>query len=249
MAVYFPRGQKSFKEIRTKFENDLSGVLNNGATGIAFVTNQEISLAERAKLKKLAGTVELDLFHLERITASLDTPSMAAIRLQFLQIDGTNASSIATLRDEMSTMQTRLEGLQTGGDSFCYLMLYHFDLQNQIAQQFAVIRKGQYPLYDVGFRIVDINSNRELLNSQLGEISAPAICNAVKWPLSSSEYYRIFVHARNGQYHQDLQLNRSEVSNCWLAATRVFGIDGSSVRLGHFDAEYESAFGSPTWKQ
>lgn len=37
MAVYFPRGQKDFAEIRTKFESDLASTLKNGASGIAFV--------------------------------------------------------------------------------------------------------------------------------------------------------------------------------------------------------------------
>lgn len=247
MAVYFPRGQKDFTEIRTKFAGDLPGALKNGATGIAFVTNQEIRLAEREDLRHLTGGVELDLFHLERITSALDKPSMASVRHQFLGIES-EASSVSALRDEISKMQQRLEGLQTGGDSFCYLMLYHFDLQKNIAQNFVVIRKGQYPLYDVRLRILNMNTGVELLNKQWGEISAPAEFNFVKWPLSPNDYYRVSIHARNGQYHQDLQLRRSASSECWLAATRVNGADGSTVRFEHIDGGYESEFGSPSWR-
>lgn len=247
MAVFFPRGQKDFAEIRTKFEGDLSGAMKNNALGIAFVTNQEIRLAEREELRLLAGAIELDLFHLERVTAILDKPSMAGIRQQFLGIESVEASSISTLRDEISKMQHRLEGLQTGGDSFCYLMLYHFDLLTSIAQNFVVIRKGQYPLYDVRLRILNMNSRVEV-NKQWGEISAPAEFNLVKWPLSPHEYYRVFVHARNGQYHQDLQLRRSDISACWLSATRVTATDGSTVRFQHIDNGYESEFGAPTWR-
>lgn len=247
MAVYFPRGQKDFAEIRTKFEGDLSGALRNNAAGIAFVTNQEIRLAEREELRLLAGVTELDLFHLERVTATLDKPSMAGIRHQFLGIESVEANSVSVLRDEISKMQYRLEGLQTGGDSFCYLMLYHFDLQKNIAQNFVVVRKGQYPLYDVRLRILNMD-NRVELNKQWGEISAPAEFNFVKWPLSPHDYYRVFIHARNGQYHQDLQLRRSDTSECWLAATRVTTTDGSAVRFQHIDDGYESEFGAPGWR-
>ena len=247
MAVYFPRGQKDFAEIRTKFAGDLPGALKNNASGIAFVTNQEIRLAEREELRLLAGIIELDLFHLERITAILDKPSMAGVRHQFLGIASVETSSVSALRDEISKMQQRLEGLQTGGDSFCYLMLYNFDLQKNIAQNFVVVRKGQYPLYDVRLRILNMNSLMEL-NKQWVEISAPAEFNLVKWPLSPHEYYRVFIHSRNGQYHQDLQLRRSDISECWLAATRVTGTDGSTVRFEHIDNGYESEFGGPTWR-
>jgi hypothetical protein len=246
MAVYFPRGQKDFAEIRTKFEDDWSGALRNGASGIAFVTNQEVRLAEREKLRLLAGEIELDLFHLERLTTILDKPSMASIRHQFLGIESVETSSVSALRNEISKMQQRLEGVQTGGDSFCYLMLYHFDLQKNIAQNLVVILQGQYPLYDVRLRIVNMNSGVEL-TKQWGEISAPAEYNFVKWPLSPNEYYRVFIHARNGQYHQDLQLRRSDISECWLAATRVTGNDGITVRFQHIDDGYEREFGAPAW--
>jgi hypothetical protein len=247
MAVYFPRGQKDFAEIRTKFESDLSGALKNGALGIAFVTNQEIRLAEREELGLLAGGIELELFHLERITATLDKPIMASVRKQFLRIESVESISISALHDAISKGQQRLEGLQTGGDSFCYVMLYHFDLQKSIAQNFVVVRKGQYPLYDVRLRILNMNSGVEL-NKQWGEISAPAEFNFVKWPLSPNEYYRVFIHARNGQYHQDLQLRRSDMSECWLAATRVIDTDGITVRFQHIDNGYEREFGAPAWR-
>ena len=49
-------------------------------------------------------------------------------------------------------LQRRIEGVQTGGDTFCYVMLYHFDLSLNIARQFVLIRNGEFPLYDVRFR-------------------------------------------------------------------------------------------------
>jgi hypothetical protein len=87
MAVSFPRGQQQFAANKSKFVSDLAGVTKNGASGIAFVTNQELSLAERKELCQVAGTTQVDLFHLERLTTVLDQPKMAGVRRQFLGID------------------------------------------------------------------------------------------------------------------------------------------------------------------
>jgi hypothetical protein len=86
MAAYFPRGRQSLTDIKHKFEADLEGARNNDA-GIAFVTNQELKLAEREELKTLAEPTIVELYHLERITAILDAPEMAKVREQFLDIE------------------------------------------------------------------------------------------------------------------------------------------------------------------
>ncbi|HRI68302.1 MAG TPA: hypothetical protein PK156_28930 [Polyangium sp.] len=87
MAAYFPRGQQKLRTIKKKFNNDLRGVTKNGAHGLAFVTNQEFSDSERMLLREAAAPVSVDLFHLERITAILDKPTMAPVRKQFLLIE------------------------------------------------------------------------------------------------------------------------------------------------------------------
>jgi hypothetical protein len=95
MAVYFPRGTEPFKNIRTKFSKDFAAVSREGASGFAFVTNQEITLGERAELRALAEPAEVHLFHLERITAILDAPEMAQVRQQFLGIEVERAEPIS----------------------------------------------------------------------------------------------------------------------------------------------------------
>lgn len=85
MAVYFPRGTKPFGEIRQKLIDDYAGVAANGASALAFVTNQELSLGERSDLQgSVRGKVEI--YHLERVTAILDKPGMRSVRAQFLGI-------------------------------------------------------------------------------------------------------------------------------------------------------------------
>jgi hypothetical protein len=71
----------------------LKGVKTNNADALAFVTNQELRLAERQRLHELAENISVELFHLERITAILDKPEMYSIRKQFLGIDFKDSST------------------------------------------------------------------------------------------------------------------------------------------------------------
>lgn len=86
-AVYFPRGEHDFSETRSKLKHDIEVARKHAPKGIAFVTNQEVRLAERSELRRLGGDeIEIDLFHLERIALILDRPSMAPVREQYLKI-------------------------------------------------------------------------------------------------------------------------------------------------------------------
>jgi hypothetical protein len=87
MAVYFPRGAQAFKNVRSKFENDLAAASSTEAAGFTFVTNQELTLGEREGLTALAGSIIIDLYHLERITTILDAPDVASVRQQFLDME------------------------------------------------------------------------------------------------------------------------------------------------------------------
>jgi hypothetical protein len=86
MAVYFPHDAQTYAAIKAKAVSDAAGVAKNGAHGMAFVTNQELTLSERAALQKKLG-VPLDLFHIERLVAALDKPAMHGVRRQYLNID------------------------------------------------------------------------------------------------------------------------------------------------------------------
>jgi hypothetical protein len=86
-ACYFPRGQQTFGIIKKKFSDDLEGVLKNGADGIAFITNQELTLSEREELSELIKDKEVEIYHLERIAAILGQPVNYGIRLAYLDIE------------------------------------------------------------------------------------------------------------------------------------------------------------------
>lgn len=61
---------------------DLEGVRGNSADALAFVTNQELRLAERQNLKEVTGHTSIELFHLERVAMILDQPKMRSVRRQ-----------------------------------------------------------------------------------------------------------------------------------------------------------------------
>lgn len=87
MAVYFPRGKKGFGEIKAKFLADAEKAVKLGVKGIAFVTNQEITLSERTVLAEGASTLEVEIYHLERTAAILNQPRMSQVRREFLGIE------------------------------------------------------------------------------------------------------------------------------------------------------------------
>ena len=91
MAVYFPRGSKKISEIEAKLRDDVFAASKHNPVGIAFVTNQELTLAQRQQLREIASPCRLEVFHLERVTTILDSPQMAGVRKQFLGIDSVDS--------------------------------------------------------------------------------------------------------------------------------------------------------------
>ena len=98
-AVYFPRGQQSFSDIKSKFTHDLSGIGANNAEGLAFVTNQEIRLSERKILTEIVSEVDVQIYHLERIASLLNTPSCYGIRMEFLDIEMSKEEQLSFFAD------------------------------------------------------------------------------------------------------------------------------------------------------
>ncbi|MCH7517040.1 MAG: hypothetical protein IIB08_07970 [Bacteroidetes bacterium] len=61
VGVYFPRGEVKFAQIKKKFAEDIKGVGANKADGFIFIINQELSLAERKKLRQIKNNVDIEL--------------------------------------------------------------------------------------------------------------------------------------------------------------------------------------------
>jgi hypothetical protein len=120
-GAYFPRGQKNFKEIAKKFMSDINGIKRNNVSGLAFVTNQELTLRERKQLKDLGKPHTIEIFHLERMTHILDTAKNYGTRLEFLDIELSKEEQLSyfACRDEkMTGLSEKLEHLMIDYTSF-----------------------------------------------------------------------------------------------------------------------------------
>lgn len=120
-AVYFPRGQQSFSVIKDKFIHDLDGVKQNGANGLAFVTNQELRLSERKILSELNSKIDVQIYHLERISALLNAPVNYGVRMEFLEIEMSKEEQLAffaTQSQKMASIEAALDRLTIGLDEY-----------------------------------------------------------------------------------------------------------------------------------
>ena len=120
-AAYFPRGQKNFSEINKKFTIDIKGIKKNKVSGLAFVTNQELTLRERKELKNIGKPHTIEIYHLERVTHILDTTKNYGIRLEFLDIELSKEEQLsyfASRDDKMTGLSEKLEHLMMDYSSF-----------------------------------------------------------------------------------------------------------------------------------
>jgi len=119
VAVYFPRGQKGFGEIKKKYEDDLEKAKTKQVSGFIFFTNQELALSQRGELEDLTKPLSSDIYHLERIASTLDAPRGYGLRLEFLSIEMTKEEQISffndrdqvlyEIRDRMTTLAKKKE--------------------------------------------------------------------------------------------------------------------------------------------
>ncbi len=125
VAVYFPRGQKTLREIQDKFETDLAKANNQDVKVFVFFTNQELTLGERAILEDKAPHFTVDIYHLERIASCLDSPRGYGLRLEFASIEMTKEEQVSffndrdqilyEIRDKLSSLTAKKK--QTSGIS------------------------------------------------------------------------------------------------------------------------------------
>jgi hypothetical protein len=112
VAVYFPRGQKNFSEIKRKYTDDLKKANDNKVSGFIFFTNQELSLAERDELKAVSRPLLSDIYHLERIASALDTPKGYGLRLEFLSIEMTKEEQIGFFNEREQVLYEILDTIK-----------------------------------------------------------------------------------------------------------------------------------------
>lgn len=131
----------------------------------------------------------------------------------------------------------------TGGDGFCYITRdNHFGLE--------IIHNGQYPLYNVNAKIVDIDKLNLIKNPTLENFNNAQVVKSYveltpntahfgdPWELGdeTSRSFNIFWSARNGRFEQLLRFKK--IGNKWLYATKI--IKNGQILLEEIEREFPS---------
>jgi hypothetical protein len=194
-AVYFPRGQQGFADIKKKFTDDLEGVAKNKARGFVFVTNQELRLAERRALENVDPNRVVELYHLERLTLLLNVPKNYGVRLEYLGIRITEDEHLAFLaaRDQehyrrLQEIESRLDkvvdkieqqakdlvGYATGGDSLAFFTP-SIRAGTDVVELY-LFNDSKYPIFDICGYYVNLDDQQvesDVANFELPLVHTP----------------------------------------------------------------------------
>ncbi len=138
--------------------------------------------------------------------------------------------------EEIGKLSRKIAYSVTGGDSFCYLAFSLPD-DGSINAMLTAVHKGEFPLYDVSVRIVDLDKfdkhikeqakltlggiQKVQTNINIGNIPALQAVTLGPWALSQSGEvrYNIFISARNGFITELVRLKR--INEKWVSAYKV----------------------------
>lgn len=235
---------------------------NSQLHGFAFFTNVDFPPSMVDELERAArtrGLSHVDIFHRERLREKLDSTPGLALRLQFLSIpmsieeqtafvhhlsksQDARLAELAILLDAIQGSVSKLEATATatmdslrihtertiatitGGESYCKLA---FGPDGTF-----VIHIGDFPLYDVTVRIVDLNKTPrdwQGTNVRIGDLiprHAVGLNVPFAWSPGDTRRANLFFTARNGSF---IQLLRGyKVHDKWVWAEKVVR-DGSTL--------------------
>ncbi|MDM8555950.1 hypothetical protein QUF75_14570 [Desulfococcaceae bacterium HSG7] len=137
-ASYFSIKQQPISKIKSKFTDDLKGVKINDANGFIFVTNQKLTIGDRKELNKFANNIETDLFHLERITLTLNSPECYGIRLEYLDIEMDKEEQLAFI----ATRDKLISGLHDKLDT----IVAYINKSEVLRKEFDKIKRIDVPI-------------------------------------------------------------------------------------------------------
>ncbi len=143
------------------------------------------------------------------------------------------ADQIAQLTTKNAQLTTKNMDMIIGGDSFCYVTIANLD-SNTNQGILMIVHQGDYPLYDINVRMVDLQKSRQIrvsslsdlqktdINLQLGNMikgHAWSDTNTFDLGSSSNRDFNIFFVARNGPSNQALRLRK--IDEKWTIAIKV----------------------------
>ena len=166
---------------------------------------------------------------------------------------------------QQAVSERELANLMTGGDSFCSWMVSNPDPVTNTGRS-VVRHHGEYNLYDVRVRIVDLEKLAKLkgddlslaterasdTNISMGNILSSSVLFLNPFTLGNGDTrsFNIFFFARNGSFNQVLRFKKFDGE--WVSATKVLReekviyeeVDDGFPRTAEFNVEWDE-FGKP----
>jgi len=164
---------------------------------------------------------------------------------------------IATKSDQISSLNQEIAASVTGGNEFVYLDPLLAEEQNRIF--LIIVHDGRYPIYDVGFRVLDFRVGgtkplaEEMLSNtfSVGSLAPKTRRFVAYWPLvpGQTHYaFNFFFTARNARGFTIQQYRFAKINGKWLSATDVRPYNGGRVLHSHIDPNYpKRADGKIDW--
>lgn len=126
-AVHFARETISFTALKDKYTSDLKASVKHKRNGFIFLTNQHLTVGERAILEKIAASEgkRCLIYHRERLRVMLDSPQGYGLRLGHLRVPMSNeeqaaffATSGQSFTDAIKSQARAIDGLSRRIDRF-----------------------------------------------------------------------------------------------------------------------------------
>lgn len=164
---------------------------------------------------------------------------------------------IANKSEEIATLNREIAASITGGNEFAYLDPLLAESQNRIF--LIIVHDGRYPIYDVGFRVLDFRVDgtkpmaEEMLSNtfSVGSLAPKTRRFVAYWPLvpGKTRYaFNFFFTARNARGFTIQQYRFAKLNGKWLSATQVNAYTGGKVLYSHIDPDFpKRADGKIDW--
>lgn len=134
--------------------------------------------------------------------------------------------------EEIADLNREIANLVTGGDSFCYVSIANLNPSTNRGI-LVVVHKGDYPIFDLSIRMLDLQKFGELEEYTLASMNQAAtilpigtlpkenVVTVGEFDLGSSPErdFNIFFTTRNSHFTQSLRLRK--IDDKWLKATKV----------------------------
>jgi hypothetical protein len=159
-------------------------------------------------------------------------------------------SDLISKSNEIARLNEEIAASVTGGNEFAYLQPTLADDAQQHRLFLIVAHKGKYPIYDVGFRVLDFRVGghepyaAEVLSNtfNVGTLAPHQLHFVAYWPLvlpMKTHYgFNFFFTARNARGFVIQELRYVKVENKWLSATRVKTLNNQRVLYKQIDAGF-----------